>query len=345
MAQIHNLHEAGEDIRKALARSFQSGHVNFLLGSGASAPAIPVAGQVEQQIANLFEAGNDAEARQRMYEFLAAIQQPTNRLIDDNPNAEDAQTLAHYSSYLSIVETILSERRTTLLPKQATVFTTNYDLFIEKASVNYPSLKLNDGFSRVPSLDNRMEYSSRNFFTTIYNTGNLYNYKVEIPGINLVKLHGSLSWQKEGEEIVFRVATRTLLNPGHTPEDIEQFIDAYAVVLPQTAKFRTTLMERTYYELLRIYANELDRENTLLVAFGFSFGDDHIRDITIRALKNPTLRLIVFAHGPERTDAFAQTFAGYNNVEIIAPADGAQIGFEEFTETLLALLPTAGEGT
>ena len=54
---------------------------------------------------------------------------------------------------------------------------------------------------------------------------------------------------------------------------MKAFVDAYAVVLPQTKKFHTTLMDSTYYELLRIYANELDREGTLLVSFGFSFGD------------------------------------------------------------------------
>ena len=54
-------------------------------------------------------------------------------------------------------------------------------------------------------------------------------------------------------------------------------------------------MDSTYYELLRIYNNELDREGTLLVSFGFSFGDSHILGITKRALKNPTLKLVAFA--------------------------------------------------
>ncbi len=60
-------------------------------------------------------------------------------------------------------------------------------------------------------------------------------------------------------------------------------------------------MDSTYYELLRIYNNELDREGTLLVSFGFSFGDKHILDITRRALKNPTLRasrIRVQGYGP-----------------------------------------------
>jgi len=342
MARTLNLEELTKEIRKALARSFQSGHVNFLLGSGASLPAIPAAGQIEQEVANLFNSGNEVQARLRMYDFLAGIQGPTNRLIAAEDDANNAETVARYGDYLGIVETILSERRTTLLPKQASIFTTNYDLFIEKASTSYQALKLNDGFSRVPSLDGRMEYSSRNFFNTTYNTGNLYSYKVEIPCINLVKLHGSLSWKKDDNEIVFRVEAKQLLPAVKTAEEIGNFIESYAVVLPQTTKFRTTLMDRTYYELLRIYANELDRENALLVAFGFSFGDEHIRDITARALKNPTLRLVAFAFSEADRDSFAAIFGGHNNVEIIAPPPGSQIDFARFNMAMRDFLPKAG---
>lgn len=339
MAKVLKIDDVRANICKTLARSFQSGNVNFLIGSGASMPAVPTAGQIEQEIADLIEASDEDQAQLRMYDFLAGIQEPTNALITSNDHADNARTLSHYTAFLSIVQTILSERRTALLPKQATIFTSNYDLFIEKASVSYPALKLNDGFTRIPSLDNRMEYSSRNFFNTIYNTGNLYNYKVEIPCINLIKLHGSLSWSKDGDEIVFNVAAKPLLPEKKTPEQVREFNEDYAVVLPQTAKFRTTLMDSTYYELLRIYANELDRENTLLVTFGFSFGDEHIRDITRRALKNPTLRLVAFAYSELERESFEEIFSGHNNVDIVAPAEGANIDFEKFNDALRGLLP------
>lgn len=345
MARITTLDGVDKDLRKNLARTFQSGHINFLLGSGASLPAIPAAGNIESAIADLFDAGNDVEARARMYGFLKSVQLPTNALIADAENENNTRTLNAYGDCLATIETILSERRTTLLPKQATIFTTNYDLFIEKAALRHTALKLNDGFSRIPSLDNRMEFSSRNFFNTIYNTGNLYSYKVEIPCVNLIKLHGSLSWKKEREEIIFRVATKDALAEGSTPDEINEFIDGYSVVLPQATKFRTTLLERTYYELLRIYANELDRENAGLVAFGFSFGDEHIRDITRRALKNPTLRLTVFSYGENDRDSFSAIFDGFNNVEIIAPPAGENIDFGRFNEILRGSTPRTGSKT
>jgi hypothetical protein len=188
-----------------------------------------------------------------------------------------------------------------------------------------------------------MEYSPRSFFNTTYNTGNLYNYKVEIPSVNLVKLHGSLSWKKGKNEILFGVSKIDPPAAGSDADTIQKFIESYAVVLPQTTKFRTTLMDSTYYELLRIYANELDRENTLLVAFGSSFGDEHIFGITKRALKNATLKLVTVAFDESDRASFAEKFDGHNNVDVIAPPDGAQIGFQKFNDLISAVLPFLGK--
>ena len=339
MAHVFNLDTADEDIRKNLARSFASANLNFLIGSGASWPAIPSAGAVEDEIATLFEAGKADAAYLKLYDFLATIQAPTNNLIADVADANNATTVANYTEYLAVIESILTERRTSLLPKQATIFTTNYDLFIEQASLPFSAMRLNDGFSRVPSLVGRSEYSPRTFFTTTSSTVNLYNYKVEIPCINLMKLHGSLSWKKDGDSTLFSVQETALLTAPKTTAQVKDFVDAYSVVLPQTKKFHTTLMDSTYYELLRIYANELDREGTLLVSFGFSFADLHILDITKRALKNPTLKLVVFAFSDADRATFLKRFDGYNNVEIIAPGAAANIDFSRFNEVLRSALP------
>jgi hypothetical protein len=339
MAHVFTLTASNDGIKHALTRALQSAHINYLIGAGASFPAVPAAGSVEQEIAALFDSNQEQEGRARLYGFLAGVQQPTNDLIAGTENVQNAETVRNYADYIGMIEIILTERRTTLLPKQATVFSTNYDLFVEKAALGYPALRLNDGFSRVPSLDGRMEYASRSFFTTTSNTGNVYSYKVDIPCLNLVKLHGSLSWKKDGENILFSVQKKALLPEERTPEQVREFVDSYAVVLPQTTKFRTTLMDSAYYELLRIYANELDRENTLLIAFGFSFGDDHILKITKRALKNPTLKLVAFAFNDADRQAFVKKFDGYNNVDVIAPDENARIDFPAFNALMRSCLP------
>jgi SIR2-like domain len=330
------------DLSKLLSRSFQSGHINFLIGSGASLPAIATAGAVEQQIADLLAIGDQTEAYQRMYEFLLSVQVPSNKLIANVDDPKNTATLQNYTEYLRTIEILLSERRTTLLPKQATIFTTNYDLFIEKASIQFPAMTLNDGFTRAPRLDGRMQYSSRNFFNKTYNIGNLYNYRVEIPCINLIKLHGSLSWRRDHADFLFDVVARDPLDPlVATDDEVKQFIESYGVVLPHASKFEATLMERTYYDLLRIFANELDRENALLVAFGFSFADEHVRDIVSRGLKNPTLRLMTFAYSDIDAVRFTNLFEGNANVDVIAPKSGEIIDFAAFNAALRGTLPAA----
>jgi hypothetical protein len=103
MARVFSLDTGAEDIRKNLARSFQSANVNFLIGSGASWPAIPSAGAIEEDIATLFEAGDDDAVYLKLYEFLATIQAPTNNLIEGLADANNATTVANYREYLGII--------------------------------------------------------------------------------------------------------------------------------------------------------------------------------------------------------------------------------------------------
>lgn len=84
--------------------------------------------------------------------------------------------------------------------------------------------------------------------------------------------------------------------------DLSKFLRLYEklqIINPTKEKFKDTTFNKTYYELLRLYANELEKENTVLFVMGFSMADEHIREITIRALKsNPTLK--VFFCGIQR---------------------------------------------
>ena len=40
-------------LKTNLKKLIQSGHINFLIGSGASYPSIPIAGNIEEEINNL----------------------------------------------------------------------------------------------------------------------------------------------------------------------------------------------------------------------------------------------------------------------------------------------------
>ena len=176
----------------------------------------------------------------------------------------------------------------------------------------------------------------------------------EIPMFNIYKIHGSLTWKVTGENIIFSkdleqikkindvsVLSGTLIDIKdgdsidklktkasritYKPNEIENFMTEYeklAIVNPTKDKFRETILNQTYYELLRIYANELEKENTVLFVMGFSFADEHIKELTLRvANSNPTLQILIFAYNNKaKTDL--ETKIGtprHNNIEIISP--------------------------
>lgn len=341
--------DTNEKLNTILRRLFQSGNLNFILGSGASMPAINIGGNIEKEIQGHFNKGEDEKAHRLIHSFLTNLQRPNCWMVGNIPfppiKGEDhaktmanfKNTLGSYSNFIEIIERILNERKTNILPKQANIFTTNYDLFFEKASEKFATIKFNDGFTRTPNLSGKNLFSSQNFFNSLYNNGNLYGYKVEIPTINLIKIHGSLTWKKEVDSIHFNAQSIEVAKDESDISQIQDFNSKFAVILPQKGKFREAVIDRTFYDLLRLYANELDKENTLLIAFGFSFEDEHIYDITKRALKNPTLRLMIFAFDETAAQSFEAKFDGYINVDIIAPAEGTVIDFKKLNEILTSL--------
>ena len=324
------------DLRKII----QSANLNFLIGSGCSFPAINPLGNIEREIDVLRENGKELDAEICMFDFLQPIAESNNKLIEADSDSNTLTTLNNYKEFLQNIFEIMIKRKSNILTKHTTIFNSNYDLFIEKASEEFGStLKINDGFNRNPKLDNLFKFFVTEFFNVVYNKGNLYNYQVEVPSINLIKLHGSLSWGRLEKDIVF-------LTPNYLEkfEDkileyaesngfeemckyVKEFNNQFQVILPTKEKLRDTLLNRIYYNLLRIYANELDKENTLLIAEG----------ISQKALRNPTLKLIIFCCKEGEVGSYEKKFSRYKNVDIVFSEKG-NLEFEEFNSIIKDVL-------
>ena len=345
MAKIINIDNDKNELIKSLQKAIQSANLNFLIGSGCSTPALQALGNIEQEIQKLIDDNKDNEADKKLAAFLNPFVTSTKQLIDNNFDDNHVKTQEYYTNFIQAISQILFERKSNILHKQATIFSTNYDLFIEKASENLSkSLILNDGFNRTPSLTNTYTFSPKEFFNTVFNTGNLYNYQVQIPSINLVKLHGSLNWQTKENTIIQSLSHLKKageLRDKTEVDKIAEFIDLFSLVPPNKDKFKETILNQTYYDLLRVYTNELDRENTLLIAEGFSFTDEHLLDLTKRALINPTLKLIVFCFEKSPKE-YEEKFSSFNNVDIIYSAKD-NIDFKKFNSILLDILPQKAE--
>ena len=107
------------------------------------------------------------------------------------------------------------------------------------------------------------------------------------------------------------------------------------IVNPAKRKFEETVLEQSYYDLLRIYANELDRNNSLLLVFGFSFADEHILELTKRAIRsNPKLIVLISCHTRDAAARYRSLFSNADNVYLLIPIEDKEIGLGELTEVL-----------
>lgn len=346
MADTIELAVEGEEATLVLGPYIQSGNLNFLLGSGASFPAIPTAGNVEAEINALLQAGDGEGAARKCLELIEQID-AAHAAIGAAPAGSPVATVtASYKRFLSTLDHILFERKNILLPRQATVFTTNYDMFLEHASSLVPAVILNDGFDRTSSLNAEFVFTPERYFDRTYRSGPIYGHQIEIPTINLVKLHGSLSWRRAHNSIVYDPAAIPRLGEAEKADfaTVEAYLDKHFLILPNLRKFQETLMERVYFDLLRQFSKAMDNENCVLFAFGFSFADEHILDLTRRSLRNPTAQLIIVAHDADSVEGYEAKFSKQRNVKIVTPAAGAAFDFAAFNQMLAAIPPERTHG-
>ena len=115
------------------------------------------------------------------------------------------------------------------------------------------------------------------------------------------------------------------------------------MVNPRKTKFQETVLDLHFYELMRLYSNALERVSTCLMVAGFSFADEHIAQITMRAAaSNPTLLIIIFAYNCEAKNAIKENLkkggsTGNNNILILSPKDYQESQENEFKKTLSEL--------
>ncbi len=353
----------------------QSCNINFLIGSGTSNPYLSTLGNIEILLTDL----ERKKENKNEYDLIKAslfkiycenvifrnLEQEIEKYSKVKSKKEETkktkyeeylEVLSGYKNILLSLNEILLYRHNNLLTKQVNIFTTNIDLFLEKA-LEKTGLEFNDGFKgRTTPI-----YDLSNFNKSYSKTSSHYDNISEIPVFNLLKVHGSINWKKQENQIIHStnlgqiVKTQKALNkiatePFLTISDnstIEKLYesakeeelsnnysdffneyDKIPIVNPTKEKFERTIFEEEYYELLRIYANSLEKENTLLFVMGFSFADEHIKKITIRAAKsNPTLQIIIFAFKDEEVIKIEKELGlndgivGNHNLKIISPSN------------------------
>ncbi|WFC41466.1 SIR2 family protein [Pseudoxanthomonas sp. SE1] len=282
--------------------------------------------------------------------------------------------LANYKKLLLTIFHVLSMRRSP--DRRCNVFTTNYDPCIsivadELIESGVIEFLLNDGTSGFQT----RRLQAKNFSTITSQTGIFEREMVSIPQINLVHIHGSVHWRRRDQSILVdyrnklpgpvlgegllerlrpfstslmddELSSDDLVAPEFEEDETEEFMREYKklpIVNPTKWKFHETVFEEHYYQMLRMLSYELERPNSVLITFGFSFADEHILNLVKRSLSNPKLQVYVCCFDEAEYNRLAPILGMHPNVRFILLPDGKKLTFTAFNESVLSLKQVGAE--
>lgn len=289
----------------------------------------------------------------------------TVMLPNVNPTGVNFETTkTEYKRFLSTWNDLINKRSSRLVGKQVNLFTTNVDMLMERAALGY-GIELNDGFqgsleqvydagnfqktvcktslhfqnvSDIPVLNLMKIHGSINWKEVDDDIKNdiglptVHAVKDALYGIDATSFIATTKTDASGNtvektltEMVSEAEAKHLPNA----DVFKPFLDEYRKIVminPTKRKFKESVIDHHFYELMRQYSNNLEKENTLLLVSGFSFADEHIADITRRAANtNPTLHIIVFAYNDADGAAIKANLKVHdvclnNNIVILTPS-------------------------
>ncbi len=277
---------------KNIKKSIASANINFLIGSGVSEPFLEILTNIEQKLSKAEESGDPDEKKRIKKEYFEKSICKNIYLLT-MPSMPLLQQFQQYKKFYKTINALILQRESSLLSKQVNIFTTNVDIFSEIA-LEDTGIEFNDGFHGRFN----PKYSIGNFKKSYYKTSLHYENTSEIPVFNVIKLHGSVSWCTEDKNIKLDKDLKLVKKISESSDDkFKENYDKLMIVNPSKKKFRDTVLNETHYDLLRMYNNELEKENSVLFVMGFSFADEHIKELTLRAANtNPTCVIYIFVH-------------------------------------------------
>lgn len=341
-----------------LKEFIQPANINFLIGSGLSYPYLSTLGDIEKLLYALTKSSARDNVKSlikaSIYKcYFEKIMLPNLESEKQNNLSNYEQVIGSYNRFLETWNQIILNRGGSLLPKQINIYTTNIDTFIEN-SAEQCKVEFNDGFkgSVNPIFD------EGNFQKSYTKTSVHFQNSTELPVFNLLKMHGSINWiestqQQINNDYLLQQITKIQSELSSIGSDffvdlkptldemivdaeskigtsrlrvdlrLKRFFEEYEkliIVNPTKSKFSETVLDIHFYDLMRMYSNSLEKENSLLFVMGFSFADEHILSISERAARtNPTLLIIIFAYTDAEEDHYKEKFKSNNNIKILTP--------------------------
>lgn len=357
-----------------LRNFIQSSHINFLYGSGISRPYLVTLGNIEKWLTMLAEDASGEPYKEvieaSLYKAYCDGVILKNSSLSYSTNKDFLETKSAYADFFSICNELMNKRNSQLLSKQINLFTTNIDLLVEE-TLSKSGIELNDGFRGTI----KPVYNESNFQISLSKASMQFHKQSEVPMFNLIKVHGAVNWIEQDGVIIsdtfpmwkieqalkkidkdYFVELQNVDKKDKTFDEVKTGADDIALMLPDDVykdffaaynqivminptkeKFKTSVLDYHFYELMRIYSNALERENSILFVMGFSFADEHIAQITKRAADtNPTLQVVVFAYSEKDEEGYKKNLqiehgCSNNNILILTPTKFKELNNEKYS--------------
>lgn len=257
-----------------------------------------------------------------------------------NVNESDLQETE--SNYLKVIQGMGMSRQI-LARHQKTVFdivnlfTTNYDLFHEKA-LEKSHYSYTDGFTN--GIYNT--FSNREFHRRPIDLEDRFKDKLQPvnPFFRLIKLHGSINWvkmdnNKSDKTEVVRLSDFDF-NKLYNSDDKEK---NKVLISPTNSKFALT-QDQPYSDLFREFVNIMAIPNSVLFTAGFSFNDSHISNLIKSALDRNDFTMYAFISSKNNDvshfEKLMEGISGSPNVVLIYPNSKGQsneepLDFKDFS--------------
>ncbi len=165
------------------------------------------------------------------------------------------------------------------------IFTTNYDRFIEYA-LDSAGIHILDRFIGKLNPIMRMHKIELDYH---YNPPGIRGEPRYVEGVvRYTKLHGSVDWRMAKEGII-----KEAMPFGDDRSEFENPFDT-KVIYPNSSKGIETAYF-PYSELIRDFSTATCRPNSVLVTYGYGFGDSHINSIILDMMTIPSTHLVIIS--------------------------------------------------
>lgn len=241
-----------------------------------------------------------------------------------------------YKRFCAVSIDLAKKREAAISPKQISYFVTNYDICMDLA-LDEAKIPTNSGFTgrfntmldlsdfgrryttSTLTLGYQSELASANlvklhgcasWMATHSNANSTHSIHFTVSQTHLLDIASEITAAKllqiniknkaEDEYAKLKTEVTSSHNIKPSPPTIDALNDRFndmQIVWPTKDKFHDTVLDEIYYAQLRRLTNQLEVRNSILLVIGFSFTDEHIRKLILRAAEtNPTLHVIIFCY-------------------------------------------------